>query len=214
MQLEYCYYDTSSNEIELKENILQAIKYGVDSISVFPSYLKVAKGCIPEHIKLSCPIDYPLGILDLKSRLSASESAIKNGAKIIELVCPTYLLSNKKYDKFREDIREHLKLCNDNNIELRYVLEYRVYTYESLYKIAQILVTQGISTIYPSTGYSLDDINDNILATVLINKKVSKINIVCNGNIWQKNHIELLKKTNLYGIRVNSLNALDLLTKN
>jgi deoxyribose-phosphate aldolase len=214
MQLEYCYYDTSSNEIELKENILQAIKYGVDSISIFPSYLKVAKSCIPENIKLSCPIDYPLGILDLKSRLSATESAIKSGAKIIELVCPTHLLSNKKYDKFREDIKEHLKLCNDSNAELRYILEYRVYTYESLYKIAQILVTQGISTIYPSTGYSLDDINDNILATVLINKKVSKINIICNGNIWHKNHIELLKKTNLYGIRVNSLNALDLLTKN
>jgi hypothetical protein len=83
-----------------------------------------------------------------------------------------------------------------------------------LYKIAQILVGYGIDTAYPSTGYLLDDINDNILASVLINKKVTNINMICNGNLWNNNHISLVQKANLYGLRVNSLNALELITKN
>lgn len=51
------------------------------------------------------------------------------------------------------------------------MLEYRIYSYELLYKIAQILLDHGVTTILPSTGYLLDDINDNILACVLIHKK-------------------------------------------
>ena len=100
---------------------------------------------------------------------------------------------NRKYDKFREDIKNNLEICTKNNIELRYILEYRVFTYELLYKVSQILMDFGINTIYPSTGYLLDDINDNILASALINKKVP-INIICNGNIWNISQINNVSK--------------------
>jgi hypothetical protein len=71
----------------------------------------------------------------------------------------------------------------------------------------------GVKTIYPSTGYRLDDISDNILASALINKKVP-INIICNGNIWNIGQVSSLNKGHLYGIKVNSVNALNLLSKN
>jgi deoxyribose-phosphate aldolase len=207
-QLEYGHYDIASNETEIKDLIAAATKYQPDIISVFPHYLKLAKNHIGNSI-LGCVIDYPLGLLDLKSRLMATEFAIKSGAALIELVAPTYSLCNRKYDKFREDVKCHLELCQENNVELRYIVEYRVFTLELLYKIAQILVSFGIKTMYPSTGYSLDDINDNLLACALINKKNTDIKLIANGNIWNDKQIDTINKNvDLYGLKCHSINSL------
>jgi deoxyribose-phosphate aldolase len=212
MIIEYCYYDTASKDLELVENINKAIKYNISSLSVLPSQIKPIRSILPDNIKLSTPIDYPFGILDTQSRMSIVEYAIKNGAQIIDVVCPTYYLCNRKYEKFREDIKNIQSLCSEST-EVRYILEYRQFTYELLYKIAQILFDFNIKTIYPASGYSLDDISDNILAAALINKRVPQINIISNGNLWNDSHIKLVKNSILYGLRVNSLNALELLSK-
>jgi deoxyribose-phosphate aldolase len=214
MLLEYSYYDIANNDNDIKTTLINISKFNIDTLSILPPYIKLAKSVVPDHIKISTPIDYPLGILDSKIIYDSIDVAIKNGAKIIDLVCPVHHLCNRKYDKFREDIKNNLELCKQHNIELRYILEYRLYSYDLLYKIAQILVSYGVFTAYPSTGYLLDDINDNILASVLINKKIGDINIICNGNIWNTNHIHLIQKANLYGLRVNSINALELIAKN
>jgi len=215
MLIEYSYYDLASNDVEFKENLKKAIKYPISSISVLPFYIKSAKTIIASNpIKLSTVVDYPLGINDLGTRLFATQNAIKAGISAIEIVLPTQVLSNRKYDKFREDVDAQKNLCLKNNIELKYILEYRVFSYEVLYKIVQILKTFGISDIYPSTGYLLDDVYDNILASALITKKIPEINAICNGNVWNNDQVNKIKKMHLYGIKVNSLNALSLFFKN
>ena len=214
MILEYSNYDISSNDHEIKEILTKLNQFQIDTVSVLPPHVKLARSLLPNHIKISTPIDYPLGIMDSNTRYDAIELAIKSGAKIIDLVCPTYYLCNRKYDKFRDDIKNNLSLCHQYNVELRYILEYRLYSYELLYKIAQILISFKIAVAYPSTGYLLDDINDNITAAALINKKNTELNIICNGNVWNNSHINLIQKANLYGLRVNSINALELVSKN
>lgn len=215
MHLEYCYYDTASKDAEIIENISKAMKLNAESISVLPPYVKLAKSNLSSFggINVSTPIDFPLGIMDTNSRLSVAENAIKNGATIIEVVCPTQYLCNRKYDKFREDIKLLTSLGSQSGTEIRYILEYRHFTYELLYKIAQILYEFGVKTIYPSTGYFLDDISDNILASALINKKVPDINIICSANIWNDTQVKLAKNSKVYGLKVNSLNALELMIK-
>jgi predicted xylose isomerase-like sugar epimerase len=47
----------------------------------------------------------------------------------------------------------------------------------------------------------------------MINKKVPSINIISNGNVWNQNQVDNIKKASLYGIRVNSINALRLFNK-
>lgn len=212
MILEYAYYDTASSDLEIEKNLTVASRYKPTSISVLPPYIKLAKSLVPDDILISSPIDYPFGIMDIKSRISHINFCISNKVQIIEAVCPAQLLCNRKYDKFREDIKQLSAICAASNIELRYILEYRQYSYELLYKIAQILSEEfNIKTVYPSTGNFLDDIHDNIIASALINKKVSNINIICNGNLWNANQIKMIKNNQLYGLRVNSINALDLI---
>jgi deoxyribose-phosphate aldolase len=216
MIIEYSFYDIASNDTETKTNISEAATFKLDAISVLPFNLRLAKNILGTNSEtaLSCPIDYPLGIMDSKSRSDSISFAIKNGAKIIDMVCPVYLLCNRKYDKFKEDIKISQNMCLDSGVLLRYILEYRVYSYELLYKVAQILLEHQIGTIYPSTGYLIDNISDNILACALINKKIPEINIISNANFWNDSHAELSLKANLFGLRVNSINALNILYKN
>lgn len=213
MIIEYSVYDISLSDEEIKKLLAEAVQYNPNTISVLLPHLKVAKSTLAgTGINISTPIDYPLGILDTKNRAIIIETAIKSGANIINLVAQPSFFCNRKYDKFREDIKTNLEICNQASVELRYMLEYRVFTYELLYKVSQIMMDFGIDVMYPSTGHSLDDINDNILASALINKKVP-INIICNGNVWNIGHINNIKKIDLYGIKVNSINALQLLSQ-
>lgn len=213
MRIEYSNYDIASNESEFKDNIIAALKYKPDTISVLPSYIKLVKNIFnsDNHPQLSCVIDYPIGSSDLHTRLTSTEYAIKNGAQVIELVSPSFFLCNRKYDKFRVDIQEHSALCLKYNVELRYVLEYRIFTYDLLYKVSQILIGHNIYKIYPSTGYLLDDIADNILVASLIKKKVFNIQPIVNGNIWNNRHFALinLNKNNIYGLKINNIHSLE-----
>lgn len=214
MIIEYCFYDISYSDEEIKDLFKQISNYRLSLISVFPYNIKLAKSLLDESkTKVGAVIDYPFGMSDSKNRLSQIEYAKKMGADCVNVVAQPNFLCNRKYDKFREDIRGVLDLSKKLELEVRYILEYRVFTYDLLYKISQILKAEGIETIYPASGYGLDDIHDNIVAAALINKKVP-INIVCNGNIWNQNQILSLNKAHLFGLQVNSINALRLLHEN
>lgn len=207
--IEYAHYDNASNDNEVKSLIIDAIKYRPNSISVLPTCVKLAKSILTSSLKLSTVIDYPLGIMDQKSRLICVENAISSGCDIIEMVAPSHPLCNRKYDKFREDISKIKELCDSHGTEIRYILEYKVFTLELMYKASQILIEHNIKTVYPSTGYLLDNLSDNILVCGLINKKNDKIQLISNGNIWNDSHINLIKKTSsIFGIKCHNIHSL------
>lgn len=212
--IEYGYYDFASNENETKEIIGQAIQYHPDIIFTLPYYSKSIKSLIKDGpTKIGTTIDYPFGLSDIKNRNMAVESAIKNGISVLEMIAPVNLLCNRKYDKIRDDINSNKELCDRAGVELRYTLDYRVFTLDLLYKIAQMLVGHNIITIYPSSNYFLDNLSDNILASALINKKVANINIIVNGNAWTDHHVHmLLSHTQIYGYKTNNLYILELLS--
>ena len=71
--IEFGHYDMASNDSEIKDILLEAIKFVPQTISVFPNNLRIAKSLIQENlnIKLSSIVDYPYGQSDLKARLSS-----------------------------------------------------------------------------------------------------------------------------------------------
>lgn len=208
MLLEFAQHDFTLNELETKQSIIDAIKYKPDHISVFPHHLKNISQLT--SIPLCSPIDFPIGLSDNKTRLLMAQFAIKNGARILDVTYPSYPITNRKYDKFREDIKNFNNLGIENNVDIRYILEYRKYSYELLYKLTQILLDFGICTIFLSTGYFLDNITDNILAAGLIMKKNPNINIILTGNIWTNSHVKNITNTNMNGVRVNTVRGLQL----
>ena len=211
--LEYGYYDFASNESETKETISKIIKYQPTTVFVLPYYTKSIKPLLKDYnIGLGTVIDYPFGLSDLKTRMSAVDAISKSGVDVLDVVAPTSLLCNRKYDKFRDDINTHRDACAQFGIELRYTIDYRIFTLDLLYKVAQILVGHQINTIYPSSNYFLDNLTDNILASALINKKIDNINIIVNGNAWTDKHADmLLSHKQIYGYKTNNAYMLETL---
>jgi deoxyribose-phosphate aldolase len=214
MHTEYSCYDISINEEEVKQNIQNAIKLNPKCISIHPYSLSALKNLIPDHIDLSCVIDYPMGLNDIATRNSVVRQVAKNNqVKIIDLNMPSKLIVNRKYDKFREDIKSNLDICKENNINLRYILEYRTFSHEILAKVCQILKSLEIQYVLPSSGFLLDDISDNIIAAKYLMAK-SDIKVICNGNVWMQQQVDNVIKSGVHGLRVAHLPALELLMKN
>lgn len=211
--IEYACYDYSINESETEKNIQYAIKAGITSFSVLPyslSNLKNSEEFKNNNFSLGSPVDFPYGLSDTKSRNFMVSQTIKAGANIIDLFLPTKIIINRKYDKFREDIKSNFDICFEKNAKLRYILEYRVFNHEVLAKVCQILMSFGIDTILPSSGMMIDDIHDNIIACNYFLTKTG-IKPICNGNIFNDNHVKLVNNSNVHGIRLHHLKSLDII---
>ncbi len=201
--------ETLSNK-EIRPLVDKINNKNISKVCVLPCHVPILKKYLDKDIKLSTMIDFPFGILSTDSRKSLVYNAIKNGAKSIELLCPSYMIVNKLYTQLKNDISDIYNICSESQVDLSYVLEYRTYTYDSLYKICKILLSNEINSIYISTGYKLDDIYDHLIAMTMIQKKIPEMGIVPNGNIFNKNHENVIKMADLSKIRVNSLHAANL----
>lgn len=209
MYIDFAITNTDITEAEAKSLIAQIMQYPVNSITA-PYYLiKLIKNCIDnEKIILSCLIDYPLGISDCKSRLFLVEQAYKLGIKAIDISMPQNLAANRKYDKIRDGVKNITSYCNDNNLQIRYILEYRAFDHHCLKKICEIFDNFGIKYVYPSSGYFLDNLADNILASIFLYQNSKDLNVICTGNIWTDKHFETIIKSGLFGFRTSSLHSL------
>lgn len=208
MYIDFIINDTSISDTEAKQLILEAIKYPINSITV-PYYLiKSIKNMVPSNIDISCLIDYPLGVSDSKTRRFAVEQAHKNGINSIDITIPQSLAANRKYDKIREDIKNINEFCAPNNLQLKYILEYRIFDHHCLKKVCEIFDDFNIQYVYPSTNYFIDNLADNILASIFLHQNSKNLNVICTGNIWTEKHFETIKKSGLFGFRTTSIHSL------
>jgi deoxyribose-phosphate aldolase len=208
--IEYATYDLDNSIEELKKDLDIVTSLNIDCISVPYSAIKYCKNLIKnskQNIIVSTAIDYPLGIMDLDSRLCCVQNAIDVGVNKIDIVIQNNYLNTKKYDKLKIDIDNIKNICIKNNIELFYYLEYRIFTHQSLIKACQLLMQNSLKNIYVSTGHMIDSIEDNIIACVLLKDKTG-INTIFSGNIWTKAHVKLLNKYNIDMLRFKNVNSI------
>lgn len=212
MNIEYASYDLANNEKETKDDLLLALKFKPSVISVFPFYVKSAKSILTntDNTKLSVVIDYPFGLSDSEARIKSVEQAIIAGTNIVELIISLPLLCNRKYDKLKKELYTVSQLCQYSDVELRAILEYKLFAPDLLYKASYFLQEFGIQTIYPSANFLMDNISDNILAAMLILQKNPKIQVIANGSAWTNEHISLiLSNTKIYGYKTSNIYTLE-----
>lgn len=209
MYIDFAINNTDINDTEAKSLITALINYPVNSITAPYYSIKSIKNILGNtSIGLSCFIDYPLGISDPKTRLYAAEQATKLNINFIDVAMPQNLACNRKYDKIREDIKGITEICIANKVEPRYIVEYRVFDHHCLKKICEILDENNVKYIFPSTGYFLDNLADNILASIFLHENSKNLNILSTGNIWTDKHFETIGKSGLFGIRTSAISTL------
>lgn len=211
MYIDFIINSTDINEAETKALVAEAIKYPINSITV-PYYLiKPLKSIISnssKKIDICALIDYPLGISDIKTRYFAIEQAEKCGINGIDISMPQNLAANRKYEKIREDIKSLIELTNKSSLTIKYILEYRFFDHHCLKKICEIFDDFGIKYVYPSTGYFIDNLADNILASIFLHQNSKDLNVISTGNMWHTKHFETIKKSGLFGFRTSSIHSL------
>ena len=208
--IEYSLYDLEYSEEEIKQNVEKAIGLGINCLSVPYAWTKLCKTLIGNNqVILSNAIDYPLGILDTKTRNLAITNAIDNGAQKIEIVIQNNYLNNKKYDKIKADIKTNNEICQQRNVQLEYFLEYRIFTHQSLIKACNILLENQINNVYVSTGYIVDSLEDNLTASILLEQK-TKINTTFTSGLWNNKQIETLKQKSIKRIRSKTIHGISL----
>lgn len=205
MYIDFAIIDTDLNEKKAKEQIGEAVICGVKSITL-PYYLiKPCKNLLNLKLHdLSCFIDFPLGISDTKTRKSAVEEAINAGANCVDISMPQNLAANRKYDKIREDIKIIKDICDSNNTTIKYILEYRMFDHRCLKKICEIFDTLGIKYVYPSSGFFLDNLADNLIASSFLHQNSKELNIICSGNCWLDKHFDMIARSGIHGFRTFS----------
>jgi deoxyribose-phosphate aldolase len=157
-------------------------------------------------------IDFPLGISDSQSRIESCKYAIKNKVNYIDIVMPTNLLANRKYDKIREELKNIKELCDESGTDIRYILEYRSFEHQCLKKACEILLSYDINTISLSTGYGVDVLSDFIIASKFLTSASNlKLNISLSANFWSENHMNLIIQNNFYSVRSQYVTNLDYL---
>jgi deoxyribose-phosphate aldolase len=208
MFIEYYITNIDEKEIELKNNIEQIIQYPISGIVASHPQSKFIKKNFP-NIRTGCFVDYPIANNDIDRRPDLIKDAISIECNYINITIPFYYIINRKYNKFREDIKKNLDICNSHSIELRYILEYRKFDHQLLLKVCEILLENQINTIYPSTGLFLDNIEDNTIACAYLNNKTG-INTIVNGNIWKKDQITQIHKIQPYGFSTNQIETVKL----
>jgi deoxyribose-phosphate aldolase len=214
MYIDFALIDTETNEAEARDVIKKVIDHNsVNSITVPFYFAKLIKPFINNGLDFSCLIDYPLGISDPKTRICAVKEAIDVNFNTIDVSMPQNLAANRKYDKIREDIKQIRDVCLGSKINIRYILEYRKFDHFCLKKICEIFENMEIKYVFPSSGYFLDNLSDNIIASVFLHKNSKDLNIISSGNIWLDKHFENLINSGIFGFRTSSFTTLQNFTK-
>lgn len=205
MYTEFYINNIDENDTETKKNIQDIVDLtNIKNVISLGHQSKLIKKFFPQ-LFVGSFLDYPISNIDGYRRQDLILDAKKNNIDCVAITIPYYYVINRKYDKFRDDIKKNLDLCE--KIELRYILEYRKFDHQLLAKVCEILIACGIKTIYPASGFFIDSLDDNILACLYLHQKTN-INTIINGNAWTKSHIDKIHKSNLYGFSSNSITTL------
>jgi deoxyribose-phosphate aldolase len=204
MYIEYYTNSIDDKEIDIKNNIDNILPYNISAVSAPLSQIRFIKKNF-ETLKCGCFVDYPLAYCDINRRQDLILDAIKVAhIDFINIPIPFFTIINRKYDKFRDDIKKNLTVCSEAGVELRYMLEYRKFDHALLCKVCDILIKEGVEIIYPSTGFFIDNLHDNLIACAYLNEKTG-IKTIVNGNAWNKDQLDNLVKLDPYGFSSNSI---------
>ena len=206
--IEYSVFNTHE-QYEIQDFIFRAIKIGVAGIVLPPAFLSEFAQLIPDGINIATVIDYPCGFEHTSVRQHAISSALNRGAKSVDLVAPHFFLLNKKPIKFKDDIKACLDTCLAKDGTLRVMLDYRLIRQtKEIDEVCYILKELGIQYILPSTGFFVDEFWDNLIISDHI-EDTHKISTITNGNIYSEKHFESALKCQIFGLRINSITALE-----
>lgn len=213
MQIELACIDRTSKHDLILETIFLASDERVSCVVMPSSFLGMVSSDFKDHATFSSVIDFPYGISDTSVRLHEITLSIRRSASIIDLVLNPHHIENDDWRSIRKDIKACLTACKQSKVELRPVIEYRLFEQQTIIEICRMLFDLGVYSIVTSTGSMVDDIADNAIISHQITSK-SGLNVISCSNIFTPDQVSIFKYIGVQGIRVPSLKTAQILLDN
>lgn len=213
MQIELACLDRTSKHDLILETIFLGSDERVSCVALPSSFLGLVSPDLKDYATFSSVIDYPYGISDTSIRLHEIALSIRRSASIIDLVLNPHHIENGNWKSTRKDTKACLAACKNSKVELRPVIEYRLFEQKTIIETCNLLYDLGILSIVTSTGSMVDDISDNAIISYQIASR-SGLNVISCANISTPEQVSIFKHVGVQGIRVPSLKTAQILLGN
>ena len=202
MLTELACYNQDSTYNDILKTIFVASEKNVSSVAI-PSGFMSRVGDFLKDQKFSAAIDFPYGLSSTQVRLHEVILAIKQGASFIDLVINNSYVKEKNWRKIRKDLKACLSVCNQNNIELRAIIEYRLFSVDTVLLMCELFTANGVHHVINSTGFVVDDISDNAIISHQMQEKTGVFVTSC-VRAFTESHIQTFKDMDIYTLRLMS----------
>tara|TARA_R110002110_G_scaffold201091_1_gene411960 strand:+ start:5750 stop:6382 length:633 start_codon:yes stop_codon:yes gene_type:complete len=194
------------NQDSTYEDILKAIFIGteknVNSVAV-PSGFMGRVGDFLKDQKFSAAIDFPYGLSGTQIRIHEIILAIRQGASFIDLVINNSYIKEENWRKIREDLKACLSICKEKNVELRALIEYRLFPLKTVLMMCDLFNMNGVYHVVNSTGFIVDDISDNAITSHQMQEKTGVLVTSC-ARVFTAPQIKTFEDMDIYSLRLMS----------
>ena len=187
---------------DILETVFVASEHNMDCVSLPSGFMSRISDFLKDQT-FSAAIDYPYGLNTTQVRLHEIILAIRQGASLIDLVLNSSYITEGNWSKIKKDLKSCLAVCHQNNVELRPIVEYRLFEVKTVLDLCSVLDAFGLSKIVNSTGRIADDFHDNALISYQIQRRTS-LSVVYGGPLVNNDQYETLKTMKIHAVRFTS----------
>ncbi len=137
---------------EIKEVCDDALRYGVASVCIPPSYVKAASDYLKGRVAICTVIGFPNGYSTTAVKEYETKDALSNGADEIDMVINLGWLKDREFDRIKDEIRTLKAVCTDKILKV--IIETCLLTKEEKETMCRIVTEAGADYIKTSTGFS------------------------------------------------------------
>jgi deoxyribose-phosphate aldolase len=196
-----CYSQDSTYE-EILEAVFTSSEKDMSCLAI-PSGFMSRLSEFTKNQKFSVAIDFPYGISGTQIRVHEIILAIRQGASYIDLVINNGFIKEENWRKIREDLKSCLAICNEHDIELRAIIEYRLFPVKTVLLMCDLFYQAGVNNIINATGFIADDISDNAIISYEMHEKTGVFVTSCI-RAFNKSHIVMFEDMGVYALRFMS----------
>ena len=202
MLTELACYNQDSTYNDIMHAVFIAAEKDVSSVAIPSGFMSRVNDFLKDQ-KFSAAIDFPYGLSGTQIRLHEIILAIRQGASFIDLVINNSYIKEENWRKIREDLKACLSICKEKNVELRALIEYRLFPLKTVLMMCDLFNMNGVYHVVNSTGFIVDDISDNAITSHQMQEKTGVLVTSC-VRAFTAPQIQTFEDIDIYALRLMS----------
>ncbi|HAI37178.1 MAG TPA: hypothetical protein DCM40_03070, partial [Maribacter sp.] len=149
---------------------------------------------------------FPYGLGGTSIRVHEIILAIRQGASYIDLVLNNSFIKEENWRKIREDLKSCQAVCNQHGIEIRVIMEYRLFSVKTVLLMCDLLYNANVYNVINSTGFVADDLSERAIISYEMQSKTG-VQVTPCVRAFNKEHVKMFEDRDVYALRLISSKA-------